>query len=136
MPHVKQTTMTIAMTLTACAVTLGAFATPAQADLGGATASGVRAVAIITADGHVVRSKGVIGARKIAVGQYCVRLDSDINPASTVPVATAQWSGSWGTSVHVRPDNFAACGDSRDVFVGIGTAAAGARDTGFHLIVP
>ncbi|RCG20078.1 hypothetical protein DQ384_37600 [Sphaerisporangium album] len=136
MPHIKKTTTSIAVTLTACAATLGAFAAPAHADLGGATGPAVRAAAIVNANGSVVRSKGVVGVRKIATGQYCIRLDSDINPANTVPVATVQWqSAPWDSSIFVRPDNMASCGDGRDVFVGTGIAS-GARDIGFHLIVP
>ncbi|MFC4014643.1 hypothetical protein ACFOY2_45985 [Nonomuraea purpurea] len=136
MPRIKKTTMTIAVSLTACAAGLGAFAAPAHADLGGASGPGVRAAAVVNADGTVVRSKGVVGVRRIAVGQYCIRLDSDINAASTVPVATVQWqSAPWDSSIFVRPDNVASCGDARDVFVGTG-AAAGARDIGFHVIVP
>jgi hypothetical protein len=135
--QIKKTATSIAMTLTACAAGLGVFAAPAHADLGGASGQGVRAAAIVNADGSVVRSKGVVGVRKIAIGQYCIRLDSDINVATTVPVATVQWvSANWGTSIHVRPDNAASCGDVRDVFVGTGVAGTGARDTGFHLIVP
>ncbi|MEU8251589.1 hypothetical protein [Nonomuraea sp. NPDC048916] len=135
MPRVKKTTVAIAVTLTACAGALGAFVVPALADLGGASGPGVRAAAIVNADGSVVRSKGVTAVRKIAIGQYCIRLDSDINAANTVPVATSQWtSAPWDSSIFVRYDGNP-CGDSRDVFVGTGTAS-GARDTGFHVIVP
>ncbi|TMR88856.1 hypothetical protein [Nonomuraea basaltis] len=136
MPRIKKTAMAMAVTLTACAGTLGAFAVPALADLGGASGPGVRAAAIVNANGSVVRSKGVTGVRRIAVGQYCIRLDSDINAATTVPVATPQWaSAPWDSSIFVRPDGGTACGDSRDVFVGTGTAS-GARDTGFHVVIP
>jgi hypothetical protein len=55
---------------------------------------------------------------------------------TTVPVATTQWTGSpWDSSIFVRPDGNIVCGDSRDIFVGTGSAA-GARDTGFHVIIP
>ncbi|MFF5213528.1 hypothetical protein [Streptosporangium sp. NPDC000396] len=105
MPRIKKTAMAIAVTLTACTATLGAFAAPALADPGGASGPGVRAAAVV-------------------------------NPATTVPVATVQWaSAPWDSSIFVRPDNAASCGDSRDVFVGTGIAA-GARDIGFHVIVP
>jgi hypothetical protein len=135
MPRIKKTTMAMAVTLTACAGALGAFAVPALADLGGASGPGVRAAAIVNANGSVVRSKGVTAVRRIAVGQYCIRLDSDINATNTVPVATTQWTGApWDSSIFIRHDGNA-CGDVRDVFVGTGTAA-GARDTGFHVIVP
>ncbi|MBB2912677.1 hypothetical protein FHS43_003960 [Streptosporangium becharense] len=113
---------------------VGVFALPALADLGGASAPHIRAAAIVNSDGSVVRSKGVTGVRKIATGQYCVRLDSDINARATVPVATSQWtSAPWDSSIFVRHDDN--CNDHRDIFVGTGTAA-GARDTGFHVIVP
>ncbi|MEU4226334.1 hypothetical protein AB0F17_18715 [Nonomuraea sp. NPDC026600] len=136
MPRIKKTTMAMAVTLTTCAGALGAFALPALADLGGASGPGVRAAAIVNANGSVVRSKGVTAVRRIAVGQYCIRLDSDINAMNTVPVATSQWTGApWDSSIFVRPDGSVPCGDSRDVFVGTGSAA-GARDTGFHVIVP
>ncbi|WP_433258186.1 hypothetical protein ACQPYK_22705 [Streptosporangium sp. CA-135522] len=136
MPRITKTTMAIAATLTACTGTLGAFAAPALADPGGASGPGVRAAAIVNADGSIFRSKGVTTVRKIATGQYCIRLDADVNAATTVPVATVRWtSAPWNSSIFVRPDGAAACGDSRDVFVGTGTAT-GARDTGFHVIVP
>ncbi|MFG1960460.1 hypothetical protein [Nonomuraea sp. NPDC049028] len=136
MPRIKKTAMAVAVTLTSCVGALGAFAVPALADLGGASGPGVRAAAIVNANGFVVRSKGVTGVRKIATGQYCIRLDADINAASTVPVATTQWTGSpWDSSIFVRPDGNIVCGDSRDIFVGTGSAS-GARDTGFHVIIP
>ncbi|GAA2857579.1 hypothetical protein GCM10010517_15950 [Streptosporangium fragile] len=136
MPRIKKTTMAIAVALTACTGALGAFAVPALADLGGASGPGVRAAAVVNADGSVVRSKGVTIVRKIATGQYCIRLDSDVNAATTVPVATVRWvDAPWNSSIFVRPDGATSCGDSRDVFVGTGTAS-GARDTGFHVIVP
>jgi len=135
MPRIKKTTMAVAVTLTACAGALGAFAVPALADLGGASGPGVRAAAIVNANGSVVRSKGVTAVRKIATGQYCIRLDADINAGTTVPVATPQWTGApWDSSIFIRHDGNA-CGDARDVFVGTGTAA-GARDTGFHVVIP
>jgi hypothetical protein len=131
----KITTAAVAAALAIGAALIGAFAIPALADLGGASGPGVRAAAIINADGSVVRSKGIVGVRKIATGQYCIRLDSDINAATTVPVATSQWtSAPWDSSIFVRYDGNS-CGDARDVFVGTGTAS-GARDTGFHVIVP
>ncbi|MGV9772450.1 hypothetical protein [Streptosporangium sp. NPDC003464] len=136
MPRIMKTVMAAAVTLTACTGTLGAFAAPALADPGGASGPGVRAAAVVNADGSIFRSKGVTTVRKIATGQYCIRLDADVNAATTVPVATVRWtSAPWNSSIFVRPDGVAACGDSRDVFVGTGTAT-GARDTGFHVIVP
>ncbi|GII65606.1 hypothetical protein Skr01_56910 [Sphaerisporangium krabiense] len=132
-PTKKAVILTAAITLTAIG-SAAALALPALADLGGASAPKIRAAAIVNGDGSVVRSKGVTGVRKIATGQYCIRLDSDINAQATVPVATSQWtSAPWDSSIFVRHDSN--CGDARDIFVGTGTAS-GARDTGFHVIVP
>ncbi|WP_147339502.1 hypothetical protein [Actinomadura spongiicola] len=118
----------------AAAGIVGGLALPALADLGGASAPEVRAAAIVNADGSVVRSRGVTGVRKIATGQYCVRMDDDIDASRVVPVASVQWSSTpWDGNVFLRHDN-AGCAD-REVFVGTGVAAGG-RDIGFHIIVP
>lgn len=135
MSSIIKSTVAASITALATAGVISAFAAPAHADLGGASGPGVRAAAIVNADGSVVRSKGITGVRKIGTGRYCIRLDSDVNAATTVPVATSQWtSAPWDSSIFVRYDGNA-CGDPRDVFVGTGTAS-GARDTGFHVVIP
>ncbi|MFD0884993.1 hypothetical protein ACFQ08_10585, partial [Streptosporangium algeriense] len=96
---------------------------------------GVRAAAVVKADGSVVRSKGVTGVRKLATGRYCIELDSDYNAARSVPVATKQWSAPWNATVFVESDTTACGSAERYVLVSGGNNGA-AADLAFHVIVP
>ncbi|NUP18801.1 MAG: hypothetical protein HOZ81_22490, partial [Streptomyces sp.] len=58
MSSIIKSTVAASITALATAGVISAFAAPAHADLGGASGPGVRAAAIVNADGSVVRSKG------------------------------------------------------------------------------
>ncbi|GAA3704036.1 hypothetical protein GCM10022224_082080 [Nonomuraea antimicrobica] len=129
----KITTVALAGVMAGVVSIGGAVA--AYAALGGAQGPGVRAAAVVNADGSVVRSKGVTGVRKLATGRYCIELDSDYDASRSVPVATKRWGAPWNSTVFVNA-NTTDCGSAeRHVFVAGGNDGAGA-DLPFHVIVP
>ncbi|MFI6927207.1 hypothetical protein ACIBIZ_45240 [Nonomuraea spiralis] len=129
----KMTTVVLAGLATGVLGMGGAVA--AYAALGGAQGPGVRAAAVVNANGSVVRSKGVTGVRKLSTGQYCIELDSDYDAARSVPVATKRWGAPWGSTVFVDADTTACGSADRHVFVAGGNNGANA-DLPFHVIVP
>ncbi|MEV7013557.1 hypothetical protein [Streptosporangium sp. NPDC051022] len=128
----KVTAIALAATLTVGGLATGAAA---YAALGGAQAPYARAAAVVNADGTVVRSKGVTEVRRLGVGRYCLKLDSDIDATKAVPVATKRWGAPWNSSVFVDADASACGAAAHHVFVGAGNNGAGA-DVAFHVIVP
>jgi hypothetical protein len=52
-----------------------------------------RAYGVINADGTFSRSKGIAAVSHPTAGNYCITLDAGIDPASTVPIATPNFTG-------------------------------------------
>ncbi|TDD67796.1 hypothetical protein [Actinomadura rubrisoli] len=129
MPSLKMT-LTLTGTGLAAGLTL-ATALPAMAAIGGAHTPGARAAASVNADGSVERSTGVTGVRKIGTGQYCIKLDPDINVTKAVPVATMRWNAPWDSNIYVRSTG---CTD-QEVFIITGSASKGFSDVAFDVIV-
>ncbi|MEU6778581.1 hypothetical protein ABZ912_05210 [Nonomuraea angiospora] len=112
-------------------------ASAAYADLGDAQAPNARAVAIVNANGTVVRSKGVTGVQKLDVGQYCVQLDSDYDASKAVPVANVRWLTvpTWNSGAFVEEAGTRCGAGNRYVLVRTGNGS-GPADASFSVIVP
>ncbi|MGA4988331.1 hypothetical protein [Nonomuraea bangladeshensis] len=133
MPSAASTTV-IATSALVAGVALAA-AIPALAAIGGAYTPETRAAAMVNADGTVVRSTGVTNVRKIGTGEYCIELDSDINAAKTVPVATPRSPSIWEAALFID-NNTSRCGDTaRNIYVATGKTTGGYYDVPFNVTV-